>query len=205
MNYLYIIFLLLQLMHLVINKYDFISIKEGKKFINLKSMQKYTITYAGITPIILKFKLKNKYSKSSFDLVSIEHENYSPSKDEMENIHHLKIKVDNYNQNGYIILKTEYYKYILSKRCITFTIIPIVNIDELSISILDMDAEGDVFFILKIFSVLSIIGVLLALISYPKYWYFTEYVDTNRNKKKNSNNYNTYKAPEVNHIYIPKS
>ena len=175
-----------------------ISIEKGNKITNLKSNQKYSVTYGGITPIIIKFQLKNKYSKSSFNIVTIEHENYSPSDKEKENIHYLNVKVDSKNKNGYIILKSEYYKYKIANKYITFIITPNINIDEISISILEMNAEKEVFLILNILAVLAIIGFVLRLISYPKHWYFTEYVDTDKYKIKNSNNSNFYRAPKVN-------
>ena len=197
MNFLFIYIILFLLMHLDIST-EQISIEKGIKFAYLKSNQNYSVTYGGITPIIVKFQLKNKYSKSSFNIISIEHENYFPSDKEKENINYLNIKVDSINKNGYNILKSEYYKHKIANKYITFIIIPNINIDEISISIFEMNTEKEVLLILKILAILAIIGFILRLISYPKHWYFTEYVDINKYKNNNSNVSNTYIAPEAN-------
>ena len=197
MNFPFIFIILFLLMHLDIST-EQISIEKGIKFAYLKSNQNYSVTYGGITPIIVKFQLKNKYSKSSFNIISIEHENYFPSDKEKENINYLNIKVDSLNKNGYNILKSEYYKHKIANKYITFIIIPNINIDEISISIFEMNTEKEVLLILKILAILAIIGFILRLISYPKHWYFTEYVDINKYKNNNSNVSNIYIAPKVN-------
>ena len=197
MNFPFIYIILFLLMHLVLSN-EQISIEKGIKLANLSSNQNYSVIYGGITPIIVKFQLKNKYSKSSFNIISIEHENYFPSDKEKENINYLNIKVDSINKNGYNILKSEYYKHKIANKYITFIIIPNINIDEISISLFEMNTEKEVLLILKILAILAIIGFILRLISYPKHWYFTEYVDINKYKNNNSNVSNIYIAPKVN-------
>ena len=197
MNFPFIYIILFLLMHLVLSN-EQISIEKGIKLANLSSNQNYSVIYGGITPIIVKFQLKNKYSKSSFNIISIEHENYFPSDKEKENINYLNIKVDSINKNGYNILKSEYYKHKIANKYITFIIIPNINIDEISISLFEMNTEKEVLLILKILAILAIIGFILRLISYPKHWYLTEYVDNNKYKNNNSNVSNLYIAPEVN-------
>ena len=197
MNFPFIYIILFLLMHLDLSN-EQISIEKGIKLANLSSNQNYSVIYGGITPIIVKFQLKNKYSKSSFNIISIEHENYFPSDKEKENINYLNIKVDSINKNGYIILKSEYYKHKIANKYITFIIIPNINIDEISISLFEMNTEKEVLLILKILAILAIIGFILRLISYPKHWYFTEYVDINKYKNNNSNVSNIYIAPKIN-------
>ena len=197
MNFPFIFIILFLLMHLDLSN-EQISIEKGIKLANLSSNQNYSVIYGGITPIIVKFQLKNKYSKSSFNIISIEHENYFPSVIEKENINYLNIKVDSINKNGYNILKSEYYKHKIANKYITFIIIPNINIDEISISLFEMNTEKEVLLILKILAILAIIGFILRLISYPKHWYFTEYVDINKYKNNNSNVSNIYIAPKIN-------